>query len=51
MISVSGSVITGNANDKGEYMGAVFDATHDGWTNNVCKGNSQPCVCGKGACP
>jgi hypothetical protein len=51
MVDVEGSVVTGNANDAGEYMGAVFDATHDGWKNNVCKGNSQPCKCGSAACP
>jgi hypothetical protein len=50
MVSVSDSVITGNSNDQGQMMGAVFDATHDGWTKNVCKGNSQPCKCGTGPC-
>ena len=51
MVDVEGSVVTGNANDAGQYMGAVFDATHDGWKNNSCKGNSQPCKCGSAACP
>jgi hypothetical protein len=51
MVDVEGSTITGNANDAGQYMGAVFDAQHDGWKNNVCKGNSQPCKCGSGPCP
>ena len=51
MVDVEGCVVTGNANDAGQYMGAVFDATHDGWVNNVCKGNSQPCKCGSAPCP
>jgi hypothetical protein len=44
-------VVTGNANDAGQEMGAVFDASHNGWVNNVCKGNSQPCKCGSAPCP
>jgi hypothetical protein len=51
MITVSDSVVTGNANDAGQEMGAVFDASHNGWVNNVCKGNSQPCKCGSAPCP
>ena len=46
MVDVQGCTITGNANDASEYLGAVFDPTHDGWSHNVCKGNSQPCNCG-----
>ena len=51
MVDVEGSLITGNANDPGQILGAVFDAAHNGWKNNVCKGNSQPCKCGTGPCP
>ena len=50
MVDVEGCEITGNANDAGQEMGAVFDATHDGWKNNVCAGNSQPCKCGSAPC-
>lgn len=51
MVDVRGSEITGNTNDAGQYLGAVFDSTHNGWENNVCTGNSQPCKCGTGPCP
>lgn len=51
MIAVNGSTITRNANDEGQIMGAVFDATHDTWTDNICTENSQPCTCGSAPCP
>ena len=51
MVNVQDSVITGNANDAGQEMGAVFDAAHNGWKDNVCKDNSQPCKCGSAPCP
>ena len=51
MVDVKGCEITGNTNDAGQFLGAVFDSTHDGWENNVCEGNSQPCKCGTGPCP
>lgn len=51
MTDVRDCVITGNSNDEGQALGAVFDTTHSGWENNICKENSQVCMCGKSACP
>jgi hypothetical protein len=51
MTDVRDCVITGNSNDIGQTLGAVFDTTHTGWENNKCIKNNQVCMCGKNPCP